>query len=151
MEHNSTNIKKSSNLSSRIEVEMYEKLVEGAKGKGISLNSFVNSIMKRYMEWDQYSEEMRLIPITKRTLKKIFRTMDDATIKKISRDVGDTVPQELIYLSYDRFDFKNLMKMVELSDSRFGKVKCVTTDSTCNINIVHGVCENFSKFLAETH
>lgn len=77
--------------------------------------------------------------------------MDDATIKKIAREVGGTVPQELIYLSYDKFDFVNLMKMIEISDSRFGKVEYNVNDSTHRINLIHNVCENFSKFLAETH
>jgi len=94
---------------------------------------------------------MGLIPMTKRTMKKIFRTMDDENIKKIARDVGGTVPQELIYLSYVKFDFANLMKMIELSDSRFGKINHNIDNSTHSINILHGVCENFSKFLAETH
>lgn len=77
--------------------------------------------------------------------------MDEASIQKIARDVGGTVPQELIYLSYDKFDFANLMKVIELSDSRFGKVKYNIDNSTHSINILHGVSVNFSKFLAETH
>ena len=143
--------KKSTTLSSRIDSNIYENLVDLAKSKGVSMNSLVNSILKRHLIWDQFSEDMGLIPITKRTLKKIFRTMDDETITKIARDVGGTVPQELIYLSYDKFDFHNLMKMIEISDSRFGKVKYTANNSVYNINIVHGVCVNFSKFLAETH
>ena len=94
---------------------------------------------------------MGLIPLTKRTIKKIFRTMDEKSIKKIAQDVGGTVPQELIYLSYDKFNFVNLMKMIELSDSRFGKTNHNINDSIHSINILHGVCKNFSKFLAETH
>ena len=77
--------------------------------------------------------------------------MDEETIKKIAKDVGGTVPQELIYLSYDKFDFSNLMKMIEISNSRFGKVKYNVNDTRHSINILHGVCENFSIFLAETH
>ena len=116
-------VKKSNNLSSRIDIETYAQLIDKANLKGISLNSLVNSILKRYLVWDQFSLEMGLVPITKRTLKKIFREMDDETIKKIAKDVGGTVPQELIYLSYDKFDFNNLMKMIEISDSRFGPVR----------------------------
>ena len=145
------NSKTSFTLSSRIDPDIYEKLTEGAESKGISVNSHVNSIFKKYLIRDQFYENMGLVPLTKRTLKKIFRTMDDQTIKKIACDVGGTVPQELIYLSSDRFDFQNLMKMIENSDSRFGTVKYTANESTYNINILHGVCENFSKFLAETH
>lgn len=143
--------KNSTNISSRIDTQMYESLVRDAESKGISINSLINSIIKRHLLWDRFAEEMGLIPLTKRTLKKIFRTMDEETIKKIAKEVGGTVPQELIYLSYDKFDFTNLMKMIEISDSRFGKVNYHVNDPIHNINIMHGVCENFSKFLAETH
>ena len=103
------------------------------------------------MLWDRFAQEMGLIPLTKRTLQQIFDTMDDESIKKIAKDVGGTVPQELIYLSYDKFDFNNLMKMIEISDSRFGLVRYTEKNSIYSINIVHGICEEFSKFLVETH
>ena len=143
--------KKSNNLSSRIESDTYNQLVKKANAKGISLNSLVNSILKHYVVWDQFSAEIGFVPITKRTLKKIFRALNEEEIKNIAKDVGGTVPQELIYLSYDTFDFNNLMKMIEISDSRFGMVRYSEKDSIHSINIVHGICENFSKFLVETH
>lgn len=77
--------------------------------------------------------------------------MDEETIKGIAKSVGGTVPQELIYLSYDKFDFPNLMKMIEVSDSRFGKVNYSVNDTRHNINIVHDISENFSIFLEEIH
>jgi len=142
---------KTNNLSSRIDHQTYNLLIERANSKGISLNSLVNSILKHHMIWDQFSVEMGLVPLTKRTLKKIFRTMDDQKIKNIAKEVGGTVPQELIYLSYNKFDFYNLMKMIEISNSRFGIVRYTQKDSIHSINIIHGICENFSKFLVETH
>jgi len=145
------NKKKSTNISSRIDTDTYNLLIKDAETKGISINSLINSIIKRHLLWDRFAEEMGLIPLTKRTLKKIFRTMDEKTIKKIAKEVGGTVPQELIYLSYDTFDFPNLMKMIEISDSRFGRVKAHVKETKHSINILHGVCENFSMFLAETH
>ena len=146
------NTKKSVTLSSRIDSDSYTQLLTNAKSQGISMNSLVNSILQRYLLWDQFYEDMGLVSVTKRTLKKVFRTMSDQKIKQIARDVGGTVPQELIYLSSDRFDFHNLMKVIEISDSRFGKVKyTVHNDSIYNINILHGICENFSLFLAESH
>jgi hypothetical protein len=73
------------------------------------------------------------------------------SIKRIDSGVGSTVPQELIYRSYDKFDFSNLMKMIEISDVCFDKVKYHINNSTHSINILHVVSENFLKFLTETH
>ncbi|MDH3658028.1 MAG: hypothetical protein OEM77_07845 [Nitrosopumilus sp.] len=141
----------SRNISSRVDSETYNSLVMDAESRGISINALINRIIKRHLMWDRFVEEMELVPLTKRSLKKIFRAMDDATIKKIAREVGGTVPQELIYLSYDKFDFVNLMKAIEISDSRFGKVECMVNDSTYRVSLIHNVCENFSDFLTETH
>jgi len=146
-----SNKKNSTTISSRLDTQTYHALVNDAENKGISINSLINSIIKRHLLWDRFAEEMGLIPLTKRTLKKIFRTMDEEEIKKIAKDVGGTIPQELIYLSYDTFDFPNLMKTIEISDSRFGKVNTHVKDDIHSINILHGVCENFSLFLSETH
>lgn len=143
--------KKSVNCSCRVDREMYISLTNDAESKGISMNSLINSILKRHLLWDRFAEEMGLVPLTKRTLKKIFNTMTDDDIKKIAHDVGGTVPQELIYLSYDKFDFATLMRMIELSDARFGKVKYNVNNTIHSINILHGVSKNFSKFLSETH
>ena len=146
------------NCSCRINEDTYKMLSDDAEDKGISINALINSMIKRYLMWDRFTDEMGLVPVTKRTLKKIFQSMDDASIKKIAQDVGGTVPQELIYLSYDKFDFDNLMKMIEISNTRFGKVNHKINDSTHNINdsthninVVHGISEKFSMFLAETH
>jgi len=141
----------STNISSRIDLETYNSLVRDAEFRGISINALINRIIKRHLMWDRFAEEIGLVSLTKRSLKKIFRAMDDATIKKIAREVGGTIPQELIYLSYDKFDFVNLMKTIEISDSRFGKVECNVNGSTYRINLIHNVCENFSDFLTETH
>ena len=148
---NVNNNHNSSTLSSRIDKDVFEKLTNYANSTGISMNSLVNSILKKFIVLEQFHDDIGLVPMTKRTLKKIFRTMDDETIKKIANDVGGTVPQELIYLSYNRFDFENLMNMIEISDSRFGKVKYTVNDSKYTLTILHGISENFSKFLAETH
>ena len=43
------------------------------------------------------------------------------------------------------------MKTIEISNTRFGKVNHKINDSTHNINVVHGISEKFSMFLAETH
>ena len=82
------NSKNSFTLSSRVDSDIYEKLIGGADSKGISVNSYVNSIFKQYLIRDQFYEDMGLVPLTKRTLKKIFRALDDSTIKQIAKDVG---------------------------------------------------------------
>jgi len=43
------------NLSCRIEKDVYDVLNKEAKEKGISLNSLVNSMAKKFISWEIYS------------------------------------------------------------------------------------------------
>ena len=75
------------NYSCRINEDAYKMLSDDAEDKGISINALINNMIKRYLMWDRFADEMGLVPVTKRTLKKIFQSMDDASIKKIAQDV----------------------------------------------------------------
>ena len=139
------------NLSCRIDKTVYNTLLEAAHEKGISLNSLVNSMAKNFINWEIHSSDFRLVPITKESLKKIFDKLDDQTIQQIAKNIGGTVTRELVFLTFGEMNFNNLVQSILLNASRFGTVKHETINSKHIINIHHGVCLNFSKFLFNTH
>lgn len=142
---------KSVNLSSRIDKNFYDELVSEAEKKGISLNSLVNSVIKHHVTWKRFADEIGFIPVTKRLVGKIFKHLDDESIKQIASEMGGTVPRELLFLTYDRMDFENLMQILEINSLRFGIVKHTELNGIHKFNIHHGISENFSKFLAYSH
>jgi len=139
------------NLSCRIEKDVYDVLNKEAKEKGISLNSLVNSMAKKFTSWEIHSSDIKLIPLSKEALEKIFNTLDDQTMQKIAKTVGGNVIRELVFLSFNEMNFKNLIQAILLNATRFGTVKHKIIGSKHIINIHHGVCLNFSKFLFNTH
>ena len=142
---------KTVNLSSRIDKIVYDQLVEDAAKKGISLNSLVNSIAKHHITWKRYADEIGFVPITKRMLGKIFKYLDQKDIEKIAKDLGGTVPKELLFLTYDKMNFENMMQILEINALRFGIIKHTSNDGIHSLNIHHGISENFSHFLASAH
>ena len=142
---------KTVNLSSRIDKIVYDQLVEDAAKKGISLNSLMNSIAKHHITWKRYADEIGFVPVTKRMLGKIFKYLDEKDIERIAKDLGGTVPKELLFLTYEKMNFENLMQILEINAMRFGVVKHVEKDGKHSLNIHHGISENFSHFLASAH
>ena len=51
---NKKNSSKSVNVSSRIDGNLYDLLVEDAKTKGISINSLMNVIVRKYVDWGRF-------------------------------------------------------------------------------------------------
>ncbi len=125
--------------------------MKAAHEKGISLNSLVNSMAKNFINWEIHSADFRLVPISKESLELIFDKLDDQTIQQIAKNIGGTVTRELVFLTFGEMNFNNLIQAILLNASRFGTVKHEIVDSKHIINIHHGICMNFSKFLFNTH
>ena len=139
------------NLSCRIDKNVYDTLSKDAHEKGISINSLVNSMAKNFINWEIHSSNLRLVSLSKETLEEIFDNLDDQTIQQIAKKVGGTVTRELVFLSFGEMNFENLIQAILLNASRFGTVKHETVGLKHIINIHHGICLNFSKFLFNTH
>ena len=142
---------KTVNLSCRIDKFTYEKLVEDAARKGISLNSLIGSIAKHHITWKRFADEIGFVPISKRMLGKIFKYLDKKDIEKIANDLGGNVPKELLFLTHDKMNFENVMEILEINALRFGAVKHTECNGIHSLNIHHGISESFSHFLASAH
>lgn len=139
------------NLSCRIDKDVYEVLSKDADEKGISLNSLVNSIAKKFTSWEIYSSDIKLVPLSKEALEKIFDALDDQAIQQVAKKIGGDVIREIVFLSFNEMNFENLIQAILLNSTRFGTVKHEVIGSKHIINIHHGICLNFSKFLFNTH
>jgi len=131
--------------------EIFSILESESLKKGISINSLVNSILEKYVSLDRHANEIGLISLTKRAVKRIFDKMDDEDIKDIANDVGGIVHRELVFLKFDELTFDNLVHILIVNASRFGTVKHNAKNLTQKICIHHGINEKFSKFLAIVH
>ena len=106
---------------------------------------------KKFISWEIHSSDIKLVPLSKEALEKIFNILDDQTIQQIAKNVGGNVIRELVFLSFNEMNFENLIQAILLNATRFGTVKHKIIGSKHIINIHHGVCLNFSKFLFNTH
>lgn len=143
--------KKTVNLSSRIDVITHSVLTKDAERKGISLNSLISSIFKRYIAWERYSDEIGVIPLYKQTIRRIFDNIDEKTAKQIGADVGSTIPRDLTALMFNKINFTNVISMIEISSSRFGVVKHEIAGSKHIFTIYHGLCPRFSQYLTQLY
>ena len=139
------------NLSCRLDKAVYNLLVSDAQKRGISINSLVNNIAKKYISWERHADDIGFVPLTKRAVQKIFTELDDDKIKAIATDVGSTVPRDLLMLNFNKITFANILILLETWDERFGKVRHEVADSTHYFTVYHEINEKFSKYIACVH
>jgi len=138
-------------LSCRIDKSVYDLLSAEAEKRGISLNSLVNSITKKYASWEKNAEQVGFIPLSKKAIASIFDELDLVVLKKIANDVGSTIPRTLIMLNFNSLDFKNIITTIDIWAARFGSIRHDVRNTKHIITIYHNVNENFSRYIAEVH
>jgi hypothetical protein len=139
------------NLSCRLDKKVYEILVQEAEKKGISINSLVNSIAKKYIAWEKNADEIGFVPLTKRAVRQIFTEVEKNKLLEIADGVGRTVPRDLMMLNFNHIDLDNVISTIDIWGSRFGTVKHDVVDSKHTFTIYHKINQNFSDYVIALH
>ena len=61
----------------RIPQELDNALKSISKERGISVNTFVSMLLKKYVEWDKYADRFGYISLTRESLRRILQATDD--------------------------------------------------------------------------
>jgi len=87
-------------LSCRIEKNVYDILSKDANEKGISLNSLVNSITKKFVIWDIHSSDIHLVSLTKEVLKKFSVNLMIKHYDKLQKILAGLLQRSLFFFPF---------------------------------------------------
>jgi DNA-directed RNA polymerase subunit L len=80
--------KTTTTITFRIDSNIMNKIYSKAEQEDITLNTLINHILKRYVEWDMYEGKAGMVPINKLVLKKLFQGLSEEEVINISRDIA---------------------------------------------------------------
>ncbi|MFQ5941718.1 MAG: hypothetical protein ACE5KA_08490 [Nitrososphaerales archaeon] len=149
LSHGSLPKKGSITVSCRLDKSLYDLLQKDSKKRGISLNSLITSIMKRYINWEKFAEEIGYIPLARETVRLVFDNLDEKTLQTVAARVGRTIPREMTLLMFNKIDFDSIMAFLEITSSRYGMVQHNIKGDVHEMIVHHGVSKKFSTFLSE--
>ena len=78
-------------LACRLDRTVYDLLKVDAKKKGVSLNSLMNSIAKKYVSWEKYADGIGFIPLAKDTVRLLLENLEERKLLKIADHLGKTI------------------------------------------------------------
>src|SRR5579863_4903769 len=86
--------KKTSTMTFRIDEEVLNKLREESEHRETSLNTFVNQIFKRYVEWDMFESKVGMVPVAKPIIVELFGKMTKDEIIDMANRIGKNVVRD---------------------------------------------------------
>jgi hypothetical protein len=134
----------------RVEEELDSLLQKDAKSKGLSVNSLLSIILRKYAEWDRYIEKFSVITMKKESFKTMISAIGDAKITDISQELGDKVPSQFILFWFKKNTLENYLKYISLlcKHGGFGQFEIEQEGREFTITLIHELGEKWSNFLA---
>src|SRR5919108_1628472 len=68
-------------ITFRIDNNIMHKFNAKAEQEDISLNTLINQILKRYVEWDMYEGKAGMVPVNKPVVKKLFQGLSKEEVR----------------------------------------------------------------------
>jgi hypothetical protein len=134
----------------RVEEELDSLLQRDAKSKGLSVNSLLSIILRKYAEWDRYIEKFSVITMKKESFKTMISAINDGKITDISQELGDKVPSQFILFWFKKNTLENYLKYISLlcKHGGFGQFEIEQEGREFTITLIHELGEKWSNFLA---
>lgn len=105
--------KKTATMTFRVDENVLNILRSESDRNQITLNSLVNQLLKRYVEWDMYEPKVGMIPIAKPIVVELFSKMSKEEISKMAVDIGKDAVHDIILFMKNRMDFDSFLSWFE--------------------------------------
>jgi hypothetical protein len=86
----------SESLELGLEEDILNQIIQGAESHGISPTSYINQIIKRYLEWDKFEPKAGIVPISKPVVKELFGNLSEEQIVSMAKNTSKNALQKTV-------------------------------------------------------
>ncbi|HEY6405808.1 MAG TPA: hypothetical protein VIX38_07000 [Nitrososphaeraceae archaeon] len=140
--------KKEKVVTLRMDEDSFKTVEDYAKGKGLSVGAYINSVLDSYTEWFIPLASNEKIAIPKKALYQLFSYASKESLDNLVQEWADQ-PKNALRLLGGEFNFESALNSVsKISKYLMGTDARIVTTQQKNIWIVirHNMGENFSYF-----
>jgi hypothetical protein len=97
----------------RIDSDSLAALKKEAEQREVSLNTFVNQILRRFVQWDMHSSKAGMMQVPRQLLVDIIDTMDEKTITTMAAKHARDVMRTVVLFLKNRYDAPSFLTVFE--------------------------------------
>src|ERR687885_2620682 len=142
----------STSLTFRLDEDNVKKLRIEAQKQGISLNSFMNQVLKSFLEWHIFEPKVGFVPILKPVVEELFTKMSKEQIAQIAASTGKEEVQNAVYFMKGKIDLDSFLSWFEnrMKNSSIQVSHTIDRPSRTHTYVIkHDICEKWSLYLKQ--
>ena len=141
-------LKKTENVSIRIDSKLSNKLHEKCEEQKISLNTLINHILEKQVNWTELTSEMGWITIFRSTFRELLDSASKDTVQKIASSTGNIELKNSLNYFYGNV---RLDSVLDLFKKRFQDMniqfRTLSSDGKSKIIIQHDLGKNWPHLI----
>ncbi len=106
-------LRKSEIVSIRIDPELCKKLHEKSNEQKISLNTLINHLLEKQVNWNELANEIGWVSIFRSVFREMMESISKEKIIKIGQTAGKTDLQNSLNYFYGRIDLDSILDFLK--------------------------------------
>ncbi len=127
-------------------------LEEEAAKRGMTMNSFVVSILERYNEWDKLAEKFHFVSFPAELVREEYSAVRDLpTLKRFARQAGSKIPREMMLFWFKEINLESFLSYLSIQSKfqGFASYEIIHRNEKIIIIAKHELGPNWSAWLEE--
>lgn len=100
-------------MTFRIDDNVLKILRKESERQQVTLNNFINQLLKHFVEWDMYEPKVGMIPIAKPIVIELFDKMSKKEISDMAFRIGKNVVHDIALFMKNRMDLDSFLSWFE--------------------------------------
>ena len=119
----------------RIRRELYDSVLKDARNEGIGFTTFLNKLLRKYVEWDKPVQAISTLSVPKDVAIEFLKSIDEHDLKRLARDLAPMI-REIAEFWLVRADLDSVLELFELF-CKYGGLGTVQIEKSGKEKIVH--------------
>ena len=141
-------LKKTDNISIRIDSNLRNKLNEKCQERKISLNTLINHLLEKQVNWNELTDEMGWVSMFRTTFKELMEQSPTKKIEEIGKRTADSDLKNSLNYFYGIVNVDSILDMFKKRcQSMNVKFRVIPINGNNKIVIHHDLGKNWPHFV----
>lgn len=135
-------------ITFRIDADTIDKLRAESTRHDVSLNTSVNKILKRYVQWDMFEPQAGTMPLTKPVVAELLAIMSKEQITNFAKNIAKTAVQDILLVMKGKIDLDSFLSWFEtLMKKAFIEINHTVENNAHRYTVKHNLGENWALLI----
>lgn len=141
-------LKKTDNISIRIDSHLRNQLQEKCKEQKISLNTLINHLLEKQVNWNELTDEMGWVSMFRTTFRELMDEPSNERIQEIAEKVADSDLKNSLNYFYGHVNIDSVLDMFKKRCQSMNiKFRVIPINGNNKIIIHHDLGKNWPYFV----